>query len=60
MDSLAKEGIAIMMISSEMPELLAMSDRIIVMNDRKISAPIEKEDATEEAIVNMALGTAVA
>lgn len=60
MDELAKQGMAIMMISSEMPELLAMSDRIIVMNDRKISKPIERKDATEEVIVNIALGTAAA
>lgn len=60
MDRLAREGIAIMMISSEMPELLAMSDRVIVMRDRKISAPVERKDATEEAIVNMALGSAAA
>ena len=60
MDELAQQGMAIMMISSEMPELLAMSDRIIVMHDRKISDPIEKKDATEEAIMNIALGTAVA
>ncbi|AUG55757.1 sugar ABC transporter ATP-binding protein [Thalassospira marina] len=56
-DDLAKSGMAIMMISSEMPELLSMSDRIIVMHDGQISQPIEKHDATEEAIVNLALGT---
>jgi len=56
-DDLAKKGMAIMLISSEMPELLSMSDRIIVMCDGKISEPIEKKDATEEAIVNYALGT---
>lgn len=55
-DNLAKEGMAIMMISSEMPELLSMSDRIIVMYNGQISAPIEKKDATEEMIVNYALG----
>ncbi len=60
MDMLAREGMAIMMISSEMPELISMSDRIIVMNNRKISQPVEKCDATEERIVNMALGTAAA
>lgn len=59
-DELAQQGMAIMMISSEMPELLSMSDRIIVMNDRKISDPVEKRDATEETIVNMALGTVAA
>ena len=56
MDDLARQGMAIMMISSEMPELLAMSDRIIVMSEGKISNPIEKADASEEAIVTLALG----
>jgi len=56
-DDLAKSGLAIMMISSEMPELLSMSDRIIVMKDGMISEPIEKAAATEERIVNLALGT---
>ncbi len=56
-DSMAQQGIAIMMISSEMPELLSMSDRIIVMCDGQISQPIEKKDATEEIIVNYAIGT---
>jgi L-arabinose transport system ATP-binding protein len=57
-DDLARSGLAIMMISSEMPELLSMSDRIIVMKDGTISEPIEKAAATEERIVNLALGTA--
>ncbi len=55
-DSLAKSGIAIMLISSEMPELLALADRIVVMHGGRISAPIEKRDASEEAILNHALG----
>lgn len=58
MDDLARSGMAIMMISSEMPELLSMSDRIIVMSDGVISEPVEKADATEEMIVNLALGAA--
>jgi L-arabinose transport system ATP-binding protein len=59
-DDLARRGMAIMMISSEMPELLSMSDRIIVMSDGAISDPVEKADATEEKIVNLALGTGLA
>src|SRR5690606_458996 len=55
-DNLAKSGIAIMLISSEMPELLALADRIVVMHDGTISAPIEKQDASEERILNHALG----
>ena len=58
MDDLARSGLAIMMISSEMPELLAMSDRIIVMHEGRISAPIPKSEATEERVINLALGTA--
>ena len=58
MDELARSGLAIMMISSEMPELLAMSDRVIVMHDGRISEPIPKSEATEERVVNLALGTA--
>jgi len=56
-DDLAKKGMAIMMISSEMPELISMSDRIVVMRDGQLSEPIEKQDATEEAIVGYALGS---
>lgn len=55
-DNLAKSGIAIMLISSEMPELLSLADRIVVMQGGTISAPIEKQDASEEAILNHALG----
>ena len=56
-DALASQGMAIMVISSEMPELLALSDRIVVMRDGRLSPPVEKRDATEERIVSLALGT---
>ncbi len=59
-DELAKQGLAIMLISSEMPELLSMSDRIMVMRDGEIIGPIEKADATEELIVGHAIGGAAA
>ncbi len=59
-DRLAKDGMAIMLISSEMPELLALSDRIVVMHGGRLSHPIEKQDATEEAIVALAIGTGAA
>lgn len=59
-DRLAKDGMAIMLISSEMPELMALSDRIVVMQGGRLSHPIEKQDATEEAIVALALGTGAA
>jgi L-arabinose transport system ATP-binding protein len=55
-DRLAREGMAIMLISSEMPELLALSDRIVVMSGGRLSPFIEKRDATEEVILSHALG----
>ena len=55
-DNLAKSGIAIMLISSEMPELLALADRITVMHGGTLSAPIEKRDASEERILSFAIG----
>ncbi len=57
-DNLAKSGIAIMLISSEMPELIALSDRIVVMHNRGLSEPVEKQQASEEHILKLALGTA--
>jgi ABC-type sugar transport system ATPase subunit len=59
-DQLARDGMAIMLISSEMPELLALSDRIVVMQGGRLSQPIEKKDATEEMIVSHALGKGMA
>ncbi len=51
---LAKAGKAIIMISSEMPELVGMSDRIIVMCDGKITGELNKDEATQESIMNLA------
>ena len=50
----AKKGLAIIMISSEMPELLGMSDRIIVMREGKIAGELVKEEANQEAIMKLA------
>ena len=57
-DGLAREGLGILMISSEMPELLSMSDRIVVMRDGRLSRPVPRAEATEERVVAMALGNA--
>jgi ABC-type sugar transport system ATPase subunit len=55
-DRLAAQGIAIMLISSELPELLGLSDRIIVMEGGRISEPVHKSNASEEIILELALG----
>ncbi|MFT3985994.1 MAG: sugar ABC transporter ATP-binding protein [Lachnospiraceae bacterium] len=56
MQELAKEGMAIIMISSEMPELLGMSDRIIVMHEGEITGELCREEATQEAVLAFASG----
>ena len=44
------------MISSEMPELLGMSDRILVMHEGELMGELNKEDATQEKILELASG----
>lgn len=55
MGELAKKGYAILMISSEMPEILGMSDRIIVMCDGKITGELSREEASQELILQKAM-----
>ncbi len=50
MRKLAGEGMAILMISSELPEVLGMSDRVLVMNGGRIVGAFEKSEATAEAV----------
>jgi len=56
MNNWTDKGIAIVLITSEMPELLAMSDRIIVMHRGKITAEFLRQEATQEKILNAAMG----
>ncbi|MGC2660096.1 MAG: sugar ABC transporter ATP-binding protein [Bryobacteraceae bacterium] len=53
---LAQRGLAILMISSEMSEVLGMSDRIAVMVRGEISAILDRKDATAQAVLSLALG----
>lgn len=55
MHRLAQQGIGIIVISSEMPELLAVCDRIVVMGDGRIKGTFEIEDATEEKLLSAAV-----
>ncbi len=52
MNQLVAEGKSVIMISSEMPEILGMCDRIYVMNEGKIVAELEAKDATQESIMS--------
>lgn len=55
MRRLAKDGIGVIMISSELPEILAVSDRILVMRQGRIAGELSVEEATQEKIMNYAL-----
>jgi inositol transport system ATP-binding protein len=57
MNELAKQGKAIVMVSSEMPEILGMSDRVLVMCEGRITGEVPREDATQERIMQLATGT---
>ena len=50
MGELAREGVAIIMISSELPEVLGMSDRVMVMAEGRITEIVERSDATPERV----------
>jgi ABC-type sugar transport system ATPase subunit len=54
MSNLAKQGMGILMISSEMPEILGMSDRIVVMCQGRITGEFQRSEATQEAIMTCA------
>ncbi len=56
MNQWTKQGMAILLITSELPELLAMSDRIMVMHRGRITAELTKAEATQEKIIHAAMG----
>ncbi|MDF1569112.1 MAG: sugar ABC transporter ATP-binding protein, partial [Spirochaetaceae bacterium] len=53
--SLAEEGFGIILISSEMPEVLGMSDRIVVMKEGHLTAELRTQDTNQEEILNAAM-----
>ena len=56
-NQLAEDGIAIIMISSELEEILGMSDRILVMHEGKCTGILEQKEATQEKVMALATGT---
>jgi rhamnose transport system ATP-binding protein len=56
MGDLAARGLAVVMISSELPEVLGMSDRIAVMHAGRVTGVLDRRDATQEAVLELALG----
>jgi rhamnose transport system ATP-binding protein len=55
MMELAERGLAIIMISSELPEILGMSDRIAVMHQGTIAGVLSREEATQQKILSLAV-----
>jgi ribose transport system ATP-binding protein len=58
MNDLAAKGVGILMISSELPEVLGMSDRILVMHEGRIAGELQASEATQERIMHLATGSA--
>ncbi|MBE6068436.1 MAG: sugar ABC transporter ATP-binding protein [Clostridium lundense] len=56
LNELKKEGKAIIMISSDMAEILGVSDRVIVMSEGKVTGELSRSDATQESIMKYAVG----
>ena len=55
MNELAEKGYAIIMVSSEMPEVLGMADRIIVMRNGRVAGEYDAKEATQEILLSAAL-----
>ena len=55
MNDLAKQGISIIMISSDLPEIINMSDRVLVMREGKLAGILEKDEIGQEQIMRYAV-----
>jgi ribose transport system ATP-binding protein len=56
MNQMAREGVAILMISSELPEVVGMSDRVYVMREGTIAGELQGDAITQEEIMTLATG----
>jgi inositol transport system ATP-binding protein len=60
MSTLASQGKAILMVSSELPEILGMSDRVLVMHEGRLTGEFSRDEVTQEKIMQAATGSAAA
>ncbi|MEY4484709.1 MAG: hypothetical protein RL693_2161, partial [Verrucomicrobiota bacterium] len=58
MEKLASEGMAILFVSSEMEEVIALSDRVLVMHEGRLAGELSAADISEESIMRLATGRA--
>lgn len=56
MNELAERGVPIIMVSSDLPEVLGVSDRIMVMHEGRISGELSRNEATQEKVMQLATG----
>jgi ABC-type sugar transport system ATPase subunit len=54
-DDLARSGVAVLVISSELPEVLGLADRIVVMQNGRVTGELDRAEASEEAILGLAM-----
>jgi rhamnose transport system ATP-binding protein len=57
-DDLARQGVAVVLVSSDLPEVLAMSDRVLVMREGEQTGLFDRADASEERVMTAAVGVA--
>jgi ribose transport system ATP-binding protein len=57
MAALAAEGITILMVSSDMEEILGMSDRVVVMHERRVKGVLPREGLTQQRIATLMTGS---
>ena len=60
MDKLVQSGVSIIMISSEMPEVIGVADRVIVMHEGQMKGELQYQDFSEESIMKLASGEELA
>ena len=56
MNKLTEQGDAVIMVSSELPEVLGMSDRVLVIHEGKVGGILGKDEASQESIMALATG----
>ena len=56
MEMLAKEGMGVLFVSSELEEILGMADRVLVMHEGRITGELDRSELTEEAVMHLATG----
>jgi rhamnose transport system ATP-binding protein len=60
MGELAGRGLAVLMISSELPEVLGMADRVLVMREGRLTSELRRDEADEERVMRAATGVEAA